>query len=112
MKYNPDLVRGNTESILLYVIEELGSTYGYRLIKEIEKRSEGFFRFKEGTVYPALHKLESEGMIEGSWRRLPSGQERRYYGITVKGKNALRSRLEMWRDFAGAMNRIYKPIEG
>src|SRR5208337_5358246 len=50
--YDSDLLRGNTDSLLLFLINERGQTYGYRLIKEIEERSQGYFRFKEGTVYP------------------------------------------------------------
>ena len=61
--YDSDLLRGNTDSLLLYLINEQGQTYGYRLIKEIGQRSGGYFQFKEGTVYPALRKLENEGLI-------------------------------------------------
>ncbi len=56
-EYMPDLLRGNTEGLLLSLIDSLGVTYGYQLIKEMEKRSHGFFQFKEGTFYPTLLKL-------------------------------------------------------
>jgi PadR family transcriptional regulator PadR len=110
--YNPELLRGNTESLLLFLINEHEHTYGYRLIKEIEKRSRGFFHFKEGTVYPALRKLENDGLIKGEWRQLPNGQDRRYYRITAKGKEALKQRLAMWHNFTSAMNLIFKPVGG
>ena len=109
--YPPDLLRGNTETLLLFLIDEQEHTYGYRLIKEIEKRSRGFFRFREGTVYPALRKLENEGLIHGEWQELPTGQERRYYRITQKGKEALRKRVATWQGFTTAMNLIFKPTE-
>ena len=86
--YDSDLLRGNTDSLLLFLINEHGQTYGYRLIKEIEERSRGYFRFKEGTVYPALRKLESDGLVRGEWKKLPNGQERRYYAITDRGPGA------------------------
>jgi len=107
--YLPDLLRGNTEALLLFLVDELEYTYGYRLIKEIEKRSQGFFQFKEGTVYPALHKLENEGLIQGQWQEVPNGQERRYYRITEKGKEALRKKIAMWQNFTSAVNLIFKP---
>ena len=107
--YIPDLLRGNTEALLLFLVDELGSTYGYRLIKEIEKRSLGFFRFKEGTVYPALRKLENGELIQGQRQEMPNGQERRYYRITEKGRESLRNKIAMWENFTAAMNLILKP---
>jgi DNA-binding PadR family transcriptional regulator len=110
--YDSDLLRGNTDSMLLFLIEQHGESYGYRLIKEIEQRSRGFFRFKEGTVYPALRKLENEGLIQGSWKRLPSGQERRYYRITSKGRASLQKKIAMWQNFNTAMGLVFGPAVG
>jgi DNA-binding PadR family transcriptional regulator len=110
--YDSDLLRGNTDSMLLFLIEQHGESYGYRLIKEIEQRSRGFFRFKEGTVYPALRKLENEGLIQGSWKRLPSGQERRYYRITGKGRASLHKKIAMWQNFNAAMGLVFETAGG
>jgi PadR family transcriptional regulator, regulatory protein PadR len=107
--YDSDLLRGNTDSLLLFLINEQGETYGYRLIKEIEKRSGGYFKFKEGTVYPALRKLENEGLVQGEWKKLPNGQERRYYFITDAGKALLERKVAMWHSFASAMALVMKP---
>jgi PadR family transcriptional regulator, regulatory protein PadR len=109
--YDSDLLRGNTDSLLLFLINEHGQTYGYRLIQEIEERSRGYFRFKEGTVYPALRKLENDGLIQGEWKRLPNGQERRYYTMTEVGRELLRRKLLMWESFASAMALVMKPTE-
>ena len=110
--YDGELLRGNTDILLLFLIERLGRTYGYQLIKEVERRSGGFFRFKEGTVYPALHKLESEGLVRAQWDTLSGGQDRRYYVITEKGEAALERRLAMWQSFAAAMSLVFAPGEG
>jgi len=109
--YDSDLLRGNTDSLLLFLINEHGSTYGYRLIKEVGERSRGYFRFKEGTVYPALRKLENDGLIQGEWKKLPNGQERRYYTMTEQGRELLRQKLVMWQSFASAMALVMKPTE-
>jgi len=109
LEYDRELLRGNTDSLLLYLISESGRIHGYRLIKEIRQRSEGFFEFREGTVYPALHKLESEGLILGEWQVQPNGQQRRYYRITEKGEEVLLKRISMWFKFSNAMNLILKP---
>jgi PadR family transcriptional regulator PadR len=111
-RYDSDLLRGNTDVLLLFLISELDMAYGYRLIKEIEKRSQGFFQFKEGTVYPALHKLENEGLVKAQWTSFSSGLERRYYTITEKGKAVLQNRLTMWQNFANAMDLVFKPAVG
>lgn len=111
-QYDSDLLRGNTDSLLLSLINEYGQAYGYKLIKEIERRSQGYFRFREGTVYPALRKLENEGLIQGEWRKFENGQERRYYTITAAGREFLAKKLEMWRSFSSAMALILKPGQG
>ena len=109
--YDSDLLRGNTDSLLLFLINEHGQTYGYRLIKEIEERSQGYFKFKEGTVYPALRKLENDGLIKGDWKKLPNGQERRYYTMTDRGSELLQHKLDMWQSFASAMALVMKPVQ-
>lgn len=110
-EYLPVLLRGNTEALLLFLVKELEHAYGYQLIKEIGKKSQGFFRFKEGTVYPALRKLENEGLLHGDWQTMPSGQERRYYRITEKGKEELQKKIAMWQNFSDAVNLILKPAK-
>ena len=85
--------------------------YGYRIIKELKGRSEGYFQFKEGTLYPALHRLERAGLIQGKWQVLPTGQQRKYYHITDKGHAILVEKRGQWRDFLTAMNLIIQPSE-
>jgi len=83
--------------------------YGYLIIKELDRRSQGYFKFKEGTLYPALHRLEKAGLIRGEWQTLPSGRQRRYYHITEKGLRSLVTTRSQWRDFLVAMNLIIQP---
>ena len=110
MECDPDLLRGNTEAILLVLIEEHGTTYGYRLIRDIESRTGGFLKLREGTVYPALHKMENEGLIRGEWKKLANGQQRRYYRITAKGRQTLGNKVAMLQTFMSAMHVIFKPM--
>ena len=111
MNYERELLKGSTDSLLLSLINR-HPTYGYKIIKELEKRSKGYFQFKEGTLYPALHRLEKAGLIQGKWQRLPSGQERRYYYMTPKGQKALAERLVVWQDFSTAVALIVQPTIG
>ena len=105
MDYSRELLKGNTDSLLLYLINSQ-VTYGYQIIKELEKRSDGYFQFKEGTLYPALHRLEKDKLIKGNWQKLPSGQERRYYYITKRGQQALAKRLAIWQRFSAAVKSV------
>ena len=73
-----DLVKGSTDSLVLYLISEK-PMYGYQIIKELEKKSQGYFKFKEGTLYPALHRLEEADLIRGKWELLTDGRQRKYY---------------------------------
>jgi PadR family transcriptional regulator PadR len=85
--------------------------YGYQLIKEMESRSDGYFRFGEGTLYLALHRLEKEGLIQGKWERSPAGKERRYYHLTQKGLRVLAEKTAEWRRFSDAVNMVIEPAD-
>ena len=80
--------------------------YGYQIVKEVNQRSSGYFAFKEGTLYPALHRLERARLIEGRWEDTPNGVRRRYYFITERGKQELSDRQKEWRRFSRAMNSV------
>ena len=109
MNSRRELLKGSTDSLLLCLMNSQ-PMYGYQIIKELEKKSDGYFQFKEGTLYPALHRLEKTGLIKGKWEKLPGGQERRYYYITEKGQKSLSERLAIWRGFSGAVNLIMLPV--
>ena len=105
---NKELLKGNTETLLLSLLakEEM---YGYQIVKEMESRSSGYFRFKEGTLYPALHRLEESNLVDGTWQEADTGVPRRYYNITKKGRNVLAERLREWRRFLKAVNAVMIP---
>ena len=104
-----ELIKGSTDSLLLCLIGQQ-PMYGYQIIKELEKKSQGYFKFKEGTLYPALHRLEKAGLIQGKWQMLPGGRQRRYYHITEKGLRSLVDKRGQWQDFLVAMNLIIQPV--
>ncbi len=104
-----ELIKGNIDSLLLSLIGR-EPMYGYQILKDLEQKSQGYFRFKEGTLYPALHRLEKAGLIASKWEGLPAGRQRRYYHITDKGAGLLAMKRSQWADFAMAMNRIIQPV--
>ncbi len=101
-QYTEQLKKGITETALLYLINEV-QTYGYSIIKELEKRTMGYLRLKGGTIYPALQRLELKGLVE-SWQQRTGRRARRYYQITDKGRQFLAKRLVEWRDFSLAVS--------
>jgi len=108
MAQRRELMKGSADSLLLCLIGQQ-PMYGYQIIKELERKSQGYFKFKEGTLYPALHRLEKAGLILGKWQMLPSGRQRRYYYITDKGYRLLTLKRSQWQDFLTAMNLIIQP---
>jgi len=108
MRYLAQLLKGNTDVLILSLLD-VQPMYGYQMIKELEQRSDGFFRLGEGTLYPALHRLERGGLVQARWQRLANGQERRYYSLTRKGERWLEERANAWARFASAVDLIVRP---
>lgn len=109
MNYGRELLKGSTDSLLLCLLMNQ-PMYGYQIIKELQKKSQGYFQFKEGTLYPALHRMERAGLIKGRWQKLPGGQERRYYYITERGQMTFNERAATWRGFSDAVNLVMSPV--
>lgn len=107
--YHRELLKGSTEALIISLLAE-ESMYGYQLVGEMDRRSSGYFRLKEGTLYPALHRLERDGIVEGIWEHSPIGQSRKYYQITARGQQKLESMLHEWDLFTGAFNLIPQPV--
>ena len=104
-----DLIKSSSDSLPLCLIGQQ-PMYGYQIIKELEQRSLGYFKFKEGTLYPALHRLEKAGLVTGKWQMLTNGRPRRYYHITAKGLSKVAVEKTRWQDFLNAMNLIMRPV--
>ena len=79
--------------------------HGYRIAQQIKERSQGVLDFKEGTLYPALHKLENEGLVE-SYDAVEKGRPRRYYRITQSGRGMLAKDRAQWSQLARAVTSI------
>src|SRR5438093_6977503 len=96
-----ELPSGTTPALILSVLAD-GPMHGYGLAKEIERRSRGFFTGSWGSLYPALQRLEQEGLIEGCWEPYPpqGRRRRRVYRLTTSGRSAARQTAGRWRQFA------------
>ncbi len=105
MKIDKGLIGGSTLLLLLSLLEET-DRYGYEIIKELEERSDKTFQFKEGTLYPVLHKLENQGFVQSYIAKGETGKERKYYQITPKGKKQLVEEKKQWKVFSLSVNKV------
>ncbi len=105
MKLDKNLIGCSSILLVLSLLEEK-DWYGYEIIKELELRSDKTFQFKEGTLYPVLHKLENDGFVKSYMAKGETGKERRYYQITKSGKKQLEDEKEKWKVFSLSINKV------
>jgi DNA-binding PadR family transcriptional regulator len=99
-----EALKGHLDVIVLAAFRE-GPAHGYAVIEELKRRSEGAFDLAEGTVYPVLHRLEADGLLESSWTMV-AARRRRVYRLTRRGRSALGKREGEWRSFARAVEAV------
>jgi transcriptional regulator len=97
-------VKGHLDLLVLAVLQR-GAAHGYEVIAELRRRSDGGFDLPEGTVYPALHRLEREGLLASDWGAA-EGRRRRVYRLTARGEAALAERSHEWRRFSAMMSTV------
>ena len=101
-----NLLKGNLDLILLAVLEP-SEMYGLEITKEVLERTDGYFALKEGTLYPALHRLEKAGFIAGSFKYLPrGGSPVKFYSLTSTGSKELEARRKAFRSFTNAVQSL------
>ncbi len=100
-----ELMKGAMAYLVLSVLRE-GELYGYQIAVKIRERSDGAFAPSEGSLYPTLHRLETEGGLEATWRAGDRGPRRRWYRITPAGLAKLAALEEEWAAFSSAVHRV------
>jgi len=95
---------GAVEMLVLEVVSE-GPTYGYEITQTVTGRSQGYFELKEGSLYPALHRLERQKLMSADWREA-DGRRRKYYRLTAAGRKALAAMKQEWTAFAAGVNGV------
>ncbi|MFY9653217.1 MAG: helix-turn-helix transcriptional regulator [Trebonia sp.] len=101
---NRERLKGHLDLLLLSVLAA-GPAHGYAIITALRARSEGMFDLPEGTVYPALHRLEDAGLLASSWSDA-DGRKRRVYALTSDGEAALAAQRTEWKRFAGGVQAV------
>jgi transcriptional regulator len=108
---DPELLKG---TLALLILSLLGRKpmYGYELAATVHADTGGAFTWREGSLYPNLHKLQADGLIAGEWEEKETGRKRRYYHLTAKGRAALKEKVKAWEALCGGVNRVLEVSRG
>ena len=99
-----DVLTGQVDLLVLSVLED-GPAHGYALVEAIRERSTGVFDLAEGTIYPALYRLERKRLVTSEWQ-VVAGRRRRLYSLTTRGRTELEQRRVDWRRFSSAVEAV------
>lgn len=105
-----DYLKGGLALLILATLRD-GPAHGYALARTIERRTENALQLREGTLYPALHALERDGLIVSAWETPESGRERKVYTLTESGAKKLFEWSDGWQQFVVAVGRVLAPEE-
>ena len=105
---NSKLFRGSLDTIILKMLKDKGRMYGYEISKYIKTQSKGSFNIKEGSLYPALHKLERKGYLDTEMEKVDN-RMRKYYRLSEKGNGAVKVEVEEMKSFIASLSLIVNP---
>jgi transcriptional regulator len=101
-----ELLHGTLDLIVLRALSTMGRQHAYGLASRLEQVADHPLVLNQGTLYPALVRLEQKGWIKGTWQRTESNREAKYYGITPAGTRALEKQTDKWRRLVGLMDKL------
>lgn len=96
MDMGKDLVAASATPLVLAILGE-GDSYGYAIIKRVAELSGGHLQWTDGMLYPVLHRLERQGLVEAKWSEAETGRRRKYYQITPEGRAQLAAQRHQWQ---------------
>ena len=105
MAIEKEFLKGTSKTLILQILKK-APTHGYDIAAQISKASSGVIKISEGTLYPALHSLESDGFISSEWVKGEGKRKRKVYQITSEGKRMLKEKRESWNEFISAMSEL------
>jgi PadR family transcriptional regulator PadR len=106
-----DLPQGMLDLLILKVVA-LGPLHGYAIAQRLQQISRDVVQVQQGTLYPALHRLENRGYLTADWKQSDTGREAKFYRLTPKGRAYMASEAESWRRLTRAIGLILKTAEG
>ena len=112
MSDRAELLPGTLDLIILKTLETLGPLHGYGITRRIRQVSEDLILLNQGTLYPALLRLEQKGWIRSAWGRTETGREARFYRLTAAGRRQIAKESTKWDRMAALMMRVLQGTEG
>jgi transcriptional regulator len=105
-----EFLKGTLDMLILKVVA-LGPIHGYAISQRIQQISKDFFQVQQGSLYPALHRLEERGWLDAEWRQTETGREAKFYTLTRKGRKQLETEVRNWEQISDAVGLILRTIE-
>ena len=102
-----DLVAASSRPLVLSILAG-GESYGYEILQKVRELSGGHIEWSDGMLYPVLHRLEREQLIESEWKAADSGRERKYYCLSTKGKKSLAAERAQWLKVHNTLCKLWK----
>lgn len=105
-----ELLKGTLDMLILKVVA-LGPIHGYAIAQRIQQISRDFFQLQQGSLYPALHRLEDRGWLKAEWKDTETGREAKFYALTPKGRKQLEAEVKSWERLTDAVALILRTAE-
>ena len=102
-----EFLKGTLDMLILKIVA-LGPIHGYAISQRIKQISKDFFQVQQGSLYPALHRLEDRGWLKADWKETDTGREAKFYSLTAKGRKQLESEMRTWERLADAVALILR----
>jgi transcriptional regulator len=102
-----DILQGTLDMLVLKTLE-LGAMHGWGITERLEQGSRGVFQLNQGSLYPALYRLERQGLVSSSWKSTENNRRARYYALTASGRRALAAESEKWERQSQAVNFVLR----
>lgn len=99
--------RSDLDAVILGALAD-GPLHGYAIVKRLDQNTDGLLKLGEGQLYPALHRMEKQGMVTATWDQQEGKPSRRVYSLTESGKTELVKRRETWQQFVKSINQVLK----
>jgi len=101
----PDFLKGTLELLILKVVA-LGPRHGYAIGQRLQQISEDYFQIHQGSLYPALHRLEERGWLKAEWKASETGREAKFYSLTKKGQRKMEAEVAHWDELCAAVRLV------
>ena len=105
-----DFLKGTLDMLILKIVA-LGPIHGYAISQRIQQISKDYFQLQQGSLYPALHRLENRGWLAADWRATDTGRDAKFYKLTAKGRKQLEAEMESWERMSRAVALILRTAQ-